>query len=78
MPLTYEGVWDLNESSLRSLVKTISWRITGSLATFLISYIISSDLTIAGSIATIQLISNTILYFIHERIWNKVSWGRIV
>jgi len=68
----------LSEKPLRSLAKTVSWRITGSLATFLISYIISNDLTVAGSIATMQIISNTILYFIHERIWNKIKWGKLV
>ena len=66
----------MNDSSTRSLVKTLSWRVTGSSATFAISYIISGDFTIAGTIATIQIIANTILYFIHERIWNKISWGR--
>ncbi len=60
----------------RSLVKTITWRITGSGATFAISYAISGNFTIAGSIASIQLVANTILYFIHERVWDKVTWGR--
>jgi uncharacterized membrane protein len=60
----------------RSLVKTITWRITGSGATFAISYAISGNFTIAGSIASIQLVANTILYFIHERAWDKVTWGR--
>jgi len=66
------------DTASRSLVKTISWRITGSGATFGISYLISGDFVIAGSIASIQLVSNTILYFIHERIWNKITWGRNV
>jgi uncharacterized membrane protein len=66
----------VSDTSKRSLVKTISWRITGSGATFGISYLISGDFTIAGTIAVIQLISNTILYFIHERIWNRITWGR--
>lgn len=60
----------------RSLVKTITWRITGSGATFAISYAISGNFTIAGSIASIQLVANTVLYFIHERVWDKVTWGR--
>ena len=66
----------MTDSTLRSLAKTVSWRITGSSATFLISYLVSGDLTIAGLIALIQLTANTILYFIHERIWNKIYWGR--
>jgi uncharacterized membrane protein len=68
--------WDLNESPRRSIVKTISWRLTGSGSTFLISWLISSDLTIAGTIAVIQLIANTILYYLHERLWNKINWQR--
>lgn len=66
----------MNESPKRSLVKTISWRLTGSGSTFLISWLISGSLTIAGTIATVQLIANTILYYFHERIWNQVSWER--
>ena len=66
----------MNDSAVRSLAKTISWRITGSGATFLISYLISGNLSIAGTIATIQLVANTFLYFIHERVWNKISWGK--
>jgi uncharacterized membrane protein len=61
----------------RSLIKTITWRITGSGATFGISYLISGNFVIAGSIATIQLVTNTVLYFIHERVWNRVKWGRV-
>ena len=65
------------ESTKRSLVKTISWRITGSLATFIISYLIIGNIAVSGTIALIQVTFNTILYFIHERIWNKISWGKI-
>lgn len=64
------------ESSTRSLVKTISWRITGSGATFAISYVVSGDFSVAGTIAIIQVTVNTILYYVHERIWNKISWQK--
>jgi uncharacterized membrane protein len=66
----------LSDTTGRSMVKTISWRLTGSGATFLISYLIAGDFAVAGTIAVIQLISNTVLYFLHERIWNKIDWGR--
>jgi uncharacterized membrane protein len=64
------------DSSLRSLVKTVSWRVTGSGATFLISYLVSGNLAAAGTIAIVQVIVNTVLYYVHERIWNKVKWQR--
>jgi uncharacterized membrane protein len=64
------------DTSRRSLVKTLSWRLTGSGATFLISYLIAGNFAVAGTIAVIQLVSNTVLYFVHERVWNKIGWGR--
>lgn len=64
------------DTPARSLVKTISWRITGSTATFLISYAILGNVTVSGTIALIQLTFNTLLYFIHERVWNKIKWGQ--
>ena len=60
----------------RSLVKTISWRITGSSATFLIAYLLIGNFAVAGIIGLTQMITNTILYYVHERVWNKVSWGQ--
>ena len=66
----------MSDTTGRSMVKTISWRLTGSGATFLISYLIAGNFAVAGTIAVIQLISNTVLYFLHERIWNKIGWGR--
>jgi uncharacterized membrane protein len=64
------------ETTRRSIVKTVSWRITGSSATFLIAYILTGNFAVAGVIGVTQMISNTILYYIHERLWNKVNWDR--
>ena len=64
------------ERPIRSLVKTLTWRVTGSSATFLIAYIMIGNLSIAGTIGITQLISNTILYYFHERIWTRISFGK--
>ena len=61
----------------RSIAKTVSWRLTGSSATFLVAWIISGNIAVAGPIAVVQLILNTILYYGHERLWNKIKWGRL-
>lgn len=66
----------MTESNLRSIAKTVTWRITGSLATFLISFGITGNLTISGTIAIIQVTANTVLYYLHERVWNKIRWGK--
>ena len=65
------------DTIIRSLVKTISWRLTGTFCTFLISFIILGDITISSKIALIQLILNTIMFYIHERIWNIIKWGKV-
>lgn len=64
------------ETNNRSIAKTISWRLTGSFSTFMISYLILGSFAVAGSIAVIQVIANTLLYYLHERVWNKINWGR--
>jgi uncharacterized membrane protein len=64
------------ETGTRSLVKTISWRLTGTGATFFISYLILGSFSVASTIAIIQLTTNTILYYLHERVWNRIKWGR--
>ena len=64
------------DSNNRSIAKTISWRLTGSFSTFMISYLILGSFAVAGSIAVIQVIANTLLYYLHERVWNKIDWGR--
>ena len=60
----------------RSLVKSISYRITGSLYTFLISYLIIGKVGLALSIGLVELFTKIFLYYLHERIWDRISFGR--
>jgi uncharacterized membrane protein len=64
------------DTNKRSLVKTITWRLTGSGATFLIAYVMTDNLAIAGVIGLTQMIFNTVLYYVQQRICNKIIWGR--
>ncbi len=65
------------EKPYRSVVKTLSWRALGTLDTFVISFFITSDTTMAASIASIEIVTKIILYYFHERAWNKISFGRV-
>ena len=60
----------------RSLVKTLTWRIIATTDTFLISWIITGYLTLAGAIAGIEVCTKMFLYYGHERGWNKIKWGK--
>ncbi len=66
----------MNESTIRSLAKTVSWRITGSASTFTIAYLVTGSIGVSSGIAVIQMIVNTFLYWFHERAWNKINWGK--
>ncbi|MFK7784142.1 MAG: DUF2061 domain-containing protein [Crocinitomicaceae bacterium] len=55
-----------------SLLKTISWRVIGTLDTMLISYILTGELSLAVSIGSVEVVSKMILYYLHERAWIKL------
>lgn len=68
----------------RSLVKAVTWRMLGSVDTFIVSFIVASlfhrgaanAASIAGSIASIETVTKVILYYFHERLWARAPWGR--
>lgn len=67
---------DQQERFSRSLLKSVSWRIIGTIDTIIISYLITGKLAFALSIGGIELVTKMILYVVHERVWNKIKWGR--
>jgi uncharacterized membrane protein len=60
----------------RSALKAISWRVIGTVDTFLLSWLITKEPVIAASIASFEVLTKTVLYYAHERGWNRVRWGR--
>jgi len=63
------------EKPLRSMAKAISWRITGSLDTILLSWIFTQSINTALAIGLTEVITNTFLYYFHERAWSRVKLG---
>ena len=57
----------------RTITKTITWRLTGTTSTFVISWLVTGDVAIAGTVMWIHALVNTGLYFIHEHVWNKIK-----
>ena len=64
------------EKIKRSLAKTISWRIIGTLDTLLLSWIITGEASLAFTIASVEFASKMILYFSHKRTWNNIKWSK--
>ncbi len=69
------GIFSGREAHSRSFAKAVSWRVTGTIDTFVISLIVTGKLTLAGSIALTELFTKIMLYYFHERIWAVIPWG---
>jgi uncharacterized membrane protein len=64
------------ETHARSVLKAISWRTLGTLDTFAISWLLTGRVEIAGSIAGIEIATKILWYYLHERVWAAIQWGR--
>lgn len=65
----------MSDSNARSLVKTVTWRVTGSTAAVIIAYLVTGSIGVSSTIGIAHLIVNTFLYWVHERVWSKITWG---
>ena len=62
-------------SHKRHILKTITWRILGTIDTIVIGGLITGDWTIGLSIGGLEIMSKMTLYYIHERVWYKSKFG---
>ena len=60
------------DSRTRSLAKALSWRITATLTTALIAYIVTGELDTAVMIGGIEFILKLLIYYGHERAWHRI------
>ena len=81
------------ERPWRSMAKAVSWRFVGTLDTFLLSFVLISflgpligmedagskaeNLKTAGYIATTEVITKIVLYYLHERGWARIGWNMV-
>jgi len=70
--------WALNntETAFRSLVKAYSYRCCGTVTTIIISYIITGQFIISLGIGAVEMVVKPFIYWLHERVWSRVKWGR--
>jgi len=64
------------EQTTRSLAKAISYRIIIIILDFTVVYFLTGRFDIAFGFMIVSNVYTTIAYYIHERIWNKIKWGR--
>jgi len=55
----------------RHLAKAITWRVTGTLDTMLIGWLITGSIEVGALIGGVEVLTKTVLYYVHERVWYK-------
>ena len=65
----------VKEEHVRSILKAVSWRLFGSLATVVIVYIYTGKMELAAEVGAFELIAKIGIFYVHERIWHRIKWG---
>jgi len=65
------------ETSTRSIVKAFSYRVLGSASTGLIFYALTGRAALSLGAGMADMVIKIVVYFVHERIWNRIPFGRI-
>jgi len=68
----------IEETLRRSVVKTISYRVTILILDFVCIYLFTGKMEIALGFMIVSNVYTTIAYFFHERIWGKIQWGKVI
>ena len=71
------NVSNLEDKPIKSLLKSVSWRIVGTIDTMVISFLITGKITVALSIGSVEVLTKTILYYFHERLWAHIHRIRL-
>lgn len=80
-----QNIKKYKDKPIRSVFKAISWRIIASLTTFLIVFVIFRRFTNqhldevienASYVTAIEVVAKLIFYYLHERMWTNITWGK--
>lgn len=61
------------DSHRKSFLKAVSWRVLGSLGTFVIGWAITGSAVIGASISAVEFFLKIVLFYAHERLWSRVK-----
>ena len=67
----------MRTTKVRSMAKALTWMILATISGFILIYILTNELSMALSFASINFIVKIILYYLHERGWDVIKWGKV-
>ena len=62
----------MQDSKIKSLLKTLSWRLIATLITMLIAWVVVGDVSVALTVGAVDVVIKMIAYYFHERAWTKI------
>lgn len=68
----------VTETLRRSIAKTVSYRVVILILDFIAIYLFTGQIKIAFGFMLVSNICMTLGYFFHERIWDKIKWGKLI
>lgn len=66
----------MEESRARSIIKAASYRLLAMVVTILIVFVFTRKLVLSIGVGLVELVAKVLFFYIHERIWGKISWGK--
>lgn len=66
----------MNVTKSRSFVKSTTYRVFGTLTSWAVVYAITGEGSLATLIAFWETVVKVAVYYWHERVWNRIQWGR--
>jgi len=64
------------EKHSRTVIKAISWRVIATLTTMIAVYIFTKEPLTSLGVGAVEVIAKITFYYLHERIWHKIPWGK--
>jgi len=76
-PTSAPPLAEYRESHIRTILKTLSWRIVATTTTIVIAYIVFGDISSAMAVGGIEFFAKIAIYYAHERIWQLAPRGSV-
>ena len=69
---------DTRELRSRSVIKALTWRFIATSTTMALAYAATGDLKLAGAIGIADVIIKLFLFYVHDRAWGHIAWGKSI
>ena len=68
----------MRTTRMRSMVKALTWMTVATISGFILVYLLTQNLTLGLVFASVNFTVKSVLYYIHERGWDVVKWGKVL